>query len=293
MLPAWVTQYHTRSRVPLMSSTRHHDVGSEVPRPVSRRKSGLNLVQVDVASSDSEARARTPLTWSVDTNFVRCMGGFATPADPNIEGRRAVWASTVVVPKGIHQSCGQSPVNKDAAPSKMLKRRTLGHVMYGDSKMQGTRRCHYRTLTTPAKSGEARNESSSPDVSAARFAAATELSVSFEDEADIGPDAHDYDDYEDKTPEPEPGAAIPETATLSSGMSGATRSLSKSLADELDDVARPDPVNEEKNDDGAEPSLASAKRSALLKAPRPPINGDTPAAKRVFGRVQALMQNDE
>ncbi|KAI9994062.1 hypothetical protein PInf_016625 [Phytophthora infestans] len=50
---------------------------------------------------------------------------------------------------------------------------------------------------TPAKSGGARNESSSP---AGRYVAATELSVSFGDEADIGADAHDYDDYEDKTP---------------------------------------------------------------------------------------------
>ncbi|KAG3051329.1 hypothetical protein PI124_g9607 [Phytophthora idaei] len=39
--------------------------------------------------------------------------------------------------------------------------------------------------------------------------------------------------------------------------------------------------------------VASAKRSALLNAPRPPINGDTPAAKRVFDRVEALMRNDE
>ncbi|KAI9992466.1 hypothetical protein PInf_017879 [Phytophthora infestans] len=41
-------------------------------------------------------------------------------------------------------------------------------------------------------------ESSTLDVTAAHFAAATELSVSFEDEADIDPDAHDYDDYEAK-----------------------------------------------------------------------------------------------
>ncbi|QQA74018.1 hypothetical protein JAV55_21450 (plasmid) [Bacillus licheniformis] len=145
---------------------------------------------------------------------------------------------------------------------------------------------------TPAKSGGARNESSSP---AARFAAATELSVSFDDEADIGPDAHDYEDYEDKTPAPEPGAATPETATLSSGLSGATRSLSRNLADELDDVAGPEPAYEDYDDgtEGSKPSVASAKHSALLKAPRPPINGDTPAAKRVFDRVQALMQNDE
>ncbi|KAI9989037.1 hypothetical protein PInf_022760 [Phytophthora infestans] len=145
---------------------------------------------------------------------------------------------------------------------------------------------------TPAKSGGARNESSSP---AARFAAATELSVSFDDETDIGPDAHDYEDYEDKTPAPEPGAATPETARLSSGLSGATKSLSRNLADEHDDVAGPEPAYDDYDDgtEGFKPSVASAKHSALLKAPRPPINGDTPAAKRVFDRVQALMQNDE
>ncbi|KAI9986301.1 hypothetical protein PInf_025239 [Phytophthora infestans] len=148
---------------------------------------------------------------------------------------------------------------------------------------------------TPAKSGGVRNESSSPDMSAARFAAATELSVSFDDEADIGPDAHDYEDYKDKTPAPEPGAATTETTTLSSGLSGATRSLSRNLADELDDVAGPEPAYDDYDDGtkGSKPSVASAKHSALLKAPRPPINGDTPAAKRVFDRVQALMQNDE
>ncbi|KAF1785545.1 hypothetical protein GQ600_15079 [Phytophthora cactorum] len=50
--------------------------------------------------------------------------------------------------------------------------------------------------------------------------------VSFEDEEE-----------HDKTPAPEPGAATPETATLSSGLSGATKSLSRNLAAELDDVA--------------------------------------------------------
>ncbi|ETO63482.1 hypothetical protein F444_18825 [Phytophthora nicotianae P1976] len=84
---------------------------------------------------------------------------------------------------------------------------------------------------TPAKSVGARYESSSPDGTAARFAAVSELS----------------------TPVPEPGAVTPETATLSSGLSGATKLLSRNLAAELDDVA---------------------------------------AAKRVFDRVQALMKND-
>ncbi|KAG3230421.1 hypothetical protein PI124_g24481 [Phytophthora idaei] len=98
-----------------------------------------------------------------------------------------------------------------------------------------------------------------------------------------------------KTPAPEPGAAAPETATLSSGLSGATKSLSRNLATELDDVAGPDPDYDNFNDgtEGSKPSVASAKRSALLNAPRPPINGDTLAAKHVFDRVEALMKNDE
>ncbi|KAG2972013.1 hypothetical protein PC121_g23829 [Phytophthora cactorum] len=137
---------------------------------------------------------------------------------------------------------------------------------------------------TPSKSGEARNESSSPDVMAARLAAVSELSVSFEDEEE-----------HDKTPAPEPGAATPETATLSSGLSGATKSLSRNLAAELDDVAGPDPDYDDFDDEtqGSKPLVGSAKRSALLSAPRPPINGDTPAVKRVFDRVEALMKNDE
>ncbi|KAG3172104.1 hypothetical protein PI126_g1579 [Phytophthora idaei] len=149
---------------------------------------------------------------------------------------------------------------------------------------------------TPVKSGESRDESSSPDVTAARLAAVSELSVSFEDEEEHGLDAQDdYDDYEDKTSAPEPGAATSEMATLSSGLSGATKSLSRNLAAELDDVAGPDPDYDGFNDGtvGSKPSVASAKRSALLNAPRPHINGDTRAAKRVLDRVEALMKNDE
>ncbi|KAG3223388.1 hypothetical protein PC129_g5937 [Phytophthora cactorum] len=115
-------------------------------------------------------------------------------------------------------------------------------------------------------------------------------------EEEHGLDAQDdYDDYEDKTPAPEPGAATPETATLSSGLSGATKSLSRNLTAELDDVVGPDPDYNDFNDgtEGSKPSVVSANRSALLNAPRPPINGDTPAAKRVFDRVEALMKNDE
>ncbi|RAW20301.1 hypothetical protein PC110_g23257 [Phytophthora cactorum] len=102
---------------------------------------------------------------------------------------------------------------------------------------------------TPSKSGGARNESSSPDVTAARLSAVSELSVSFEVEEEHGPDAQDdYDDYKDKTPAPDPGAATPETAKLSSGLSGATKSLLRNLAAELDDVAGPDSDYDDFND---------------------------------------------
>ncbi|KAG3071060.1 hypothetical protein PI124_g21263 [Phytophthora idaei] len=149
---------------------------------------------------------------------------------------------------------------------------------------------------TPTKSGRARDESSIPNGTAGCLAAASELSVRFEGEVDNEPDAQDdYGNYEDKTPAPKPGAATPDTATLSSGLSRATKSLARNLAAELDDVARPDPDYDDLNDgtEGSKPSVASAKRSALLNAPCPPINRDTLAAKRVFDRVEALMKNDE
>ncbi|KAG2768695.1 hypothetical protein PC129_g19249 [Phytophthora cactorum] len=93
---------------------------------------------------------------------------------------------------------------------------------------------------TPAELSRARNESSRPDAAAARLAAINELLVGFGDEECDGPDAQDdYDDYEGKTPTPEPGAATSKTATLASRLSGATKSLSRILAAGLD-VAGPD-----------------------------------------------------
>ncbi|KAG2816191.1 hypothetical protein PC111_g13247 [Phytophthora cactorum] len=115
----------------------------------------------------------------------------------------------------------------------------------------------------PSKSAGARNESSSPDVTATLLAAVSELSLSFEDEEEHGPDAQDdYDDYEDKTPAPDPGVATPETATLSSGLSGAAKSLSRDLVVELDDVAGPDPDYDAFND-GTEDSIFGGGCKAL------------------------------
>ncbi|KAG3064157.1 hypothetical protein PC121_g11836 [Phytophthora cactorum] len=123
----------------------------------------------------------------------------------------------------------------------------------------------------PAKSGGARNESASPDMTGAYLSAAIELSDSSsrdrrrdsgDGDASVGTERGDED--------------------------------SRNLAGKLDDIVGPDPDYNDYDDvtEGSKPSVVSAKRSALLNTPRPPINGDSPAAKPVVIRVQALMQND-
>ncbi|KAG3254684.1 hypothetical protein PI124_g807 [Phytophthora idaei] len=123
----------------------------------------------------------------------------------------------------------------------------------------------------PAKSGGARNEGASPDMKGAYISAAIELSnSSFRDrrrdsgdgDASVGTERGDED--------------------------------SSNLAGKLDDIVGPDPDYDDYDDvtEGSKPSVVSAKRSALLNAPRPLINGDSPAAKPVVHRAQALMQND-
>ncbi|KAF1774181.1 Retrotransposon gag domain [Phytophthora cactorum] len=114
----------------------------------------------------------------------------------------------------------------------------------------------YDGTSYPSKSGGARNESSSPDVTAARLAAVSELSVSFEEKRNMVWTPKMITMIMKKDAGPEPGAATPETATLSSGLSGATKSLSRNLAAELDDVAGPDPDYDDFNDgtEGSKPS---------------------------------------
>ncbi|KAF1788534.1 hypothetical protein GQ600_5418 [Phytophthora cactorum] len=122
---------------------------------------------------------------------------------------------------------------------------------------------------TPSKSGG--NESSSPDVTAARLAAVSELS----------------------TPAPEPVAAGDGHAIV-----GAERGDEVTFEEPRRRATRrcwTDPDYDDFNDgtEGSKPSVAGAKRSALLNALRPPVNDDTPAAKRVFDRVEAMMKNDD
>ncbi|KAE9334005.1 hypothetical protein PR003_g13746 [Phytophthora rubi] len=103
----------------------------------------------------------------------------------------------------------------------------------------------------------------------------------------------EYDDLEEKAHAP--AVVTPETpegAIVTTTRSGGTRSLSRNLAKELDDVARPDPAYSDDDDDdyGEEkPSTKTEKSSAKPQGNRPPLNGDTPAANKILGRCLELM----
>ncbi|KAG3125466.1 hypothetical protein PI124_g17258 [Phytophthora idaei] len=57
---------HGAVSAPDVAIETSHDVGNEVPRRGRRRKSSLNNIQTGVAPSDSESRARAPLTRPVE-----------------------------------------------------------------------------------------------------------------------------------------------------------------------------------------------------------------------------------
>ncbi|KAG2794851.1 hypothetical protein PC111_g22408 [Phytophthora cactorum] len=136
--------------------------------------------------------------------------------------------------------------------------------------------------------------SRAPDSDAARtltrMATIGERSVSFEDLEDEDSRATDEDvgygdDREESTPPTEAKAESREKAVLSAGSRGVARPLSRNLADKLSavagtDVADDDWGEEEKED---EPSSKAVRDSDGLVV-RPPVNGDTPAAKKVLAR---------
>ncbi|KAE9034104.1 hypothetical protein PR002_g8320 [Phytophthora rubi] len=128
-----------------------------------------------------------------------------------------------------------------------------------------------------------------------RMAGIAERSVSFDDDSvdDLDTNMEEYDDLEAKANAP--AVVTPETpegAIVTTTRSGGTRSLSRNLAKELADVARPDPAYSDDDDDdyGEEkPSTKTDKSSAKPQGNRPPLNGDTPAANKILGRCLELM----
>ncbi|KAG6621956.1 uncharacterized protein IUM83_07500 [Phytophthora cinnamomi] len=147
-----------------------------------------------------------------------------------------------------------------------------------------------------------------------------ERTVSFDDSM-TGSDAkdeemdEDYDDYlEEKAPAP--AVVTPETpedAVVSAGRSAGTRSLSRNLAveldddtrsvtrnlaDELDDVDGPGPAYDDLEDfeDAADDSRSPVLTTQVTEQTsgnRPPLNGDTPAANKVLGRLYEEMKTSD
>ncbi|KAE8895615.1 hypothetical protein PF003_g20289 [Phytophthora fragariae] len=128
-----------------------------------------------------------------------------------------------------------------------------------------------------------------------RLSTISERSVSFDDSADEGPDAKDtmmdYEDLEEKTPAAMQELDDQEGAMLSAGRSGGSRSLSRSLASEFDEVAKPAHAHDD-YEDSTEESKALVQ---VIKGPqesrgyRPPLNSSTPAANKVLGRMLEQM----
>ncbi|KAG6622358.1 uncharacterized protein IUM83_05252 [Phytophthora cinnamomi] len=147
-----------------------------------------------------------------------------------------------------------------------------------------------------------------------------ERTVSFDDSM-TGSDAKDEEmdeDYDDYLEEKAPALAVvtpetPEDAVLSAGRSVGTRSLSRNLAveldddtrsvtrnlaDELDDVDGPGPAYDDLEDfeDAADDSRSPVLTTQVTEQTsgnRPPLNGDTPAANKVLGRLYEEMKKSD
>ncbi|EGZ27308.1 hypothetical protein PHYSODRAFT_257631 [Phytophthora sojae] len=153
---------------------------------------------------------------------------------------------------------------------------------------------------TPVKSVRGSAEGSSTIASdlTSRLSTISERSVSFEESVDEDSDAKDdmmmdYDDLEEKTPVTTQEFGDEEDAMLSGGRSGGSRSLSRNLVAEFDEVAKPDHADDD-FEDGTETSASRAlvqvtKGPQESRGSRPAMNSSTPAANKVLGRMLEQM----
>ncbi|KAG2762768.1 hypothetical protein PC129_g7839 [Phytophthora cactorum] len=143
------------------------------------------------------------------------------------------------------------------------------------------------------KSGGSRDDDLDANLITPRLDAISERSISFDVSVD-GSNTMDEDmnadfgdDLEGKADDPMGTTSdTAESAILSAGRSGGTRSLARNLADEPDDVADPDPAYDDCEDDNKD-STSPVKMTQVTEqttGKRPPVNGNTPAANKVLGR---------
>ncbi|GMF47804.1 unnamed protein product [Phytophthora fragariaefolia] len=74
---------------------------------------------------------------------------------------------------------------------------------------------------------------------------------------------------------------------MSAGRSGAPRPITRNLAGEFDEVAKPEPARDDSGSDNEVSGKKPADESVIRKLPgnRTPMNSSTPAADRVIGRI--------
>ncbi|GMF29409.1 unnamed protein product [Phytophthora fragariaefolia] len=147
---------------------------------------------------------------------------------------------------------------------------------------------------TPMKSGRIEMEGGpTPQTgSGGRLSSISERSVSFNEWAggiseandeevnefeDSEADGYDFGDDLDASDE----------ARVSAGRSGAPRPVTRNLAGEFDEAAKPEPTPDDSGSDNEVSGKKLADESVIRKLPgnRPPMNSSTPAANRVIGRI--------
>ncbi|GMF27864.1 unnamed protein product [Phytophthora fragariaefolia] len=76
-------------------------------------------------------------------------------------------------------------------------------------------------------------------------------------------------------------------ARVSPGPSGALRPITRNLAGEFDEVAKPEPARDDSGSENVASDKKTADETVIRKLPgnRPSMNSSTPAGNRVIGRI--------
>ncbi|KAE9287073.1 hypothetical protein PR003_g26139 [Phytophthora rubi] len=149
--------------------------------------------------------------------------------------------------------------------------------------------------TTPMKSSGPRSEAS--DHSGSSFESLATVAM---DRVDEHPATYDSalepsdameDDEDDDWEVRDTVTEAAEAAVVSAGRSSGVCPLARSLVDELDDVAKPEPaLGEDDGEDGTKDFPKTATATIQPTGIRPPLHGDTPAANKVLGRCVELIR---
>ncbi|GMF50621.1 unnamed protein product [Phytophthora fragariaefolia] len=156
---------------------------------------------------------------------------------------------------------------------------------------------------TPMKSGRIETEGGpTPQTGiGGRLSSISERSVSFDKSGGGISEAKDekVNEYEDsKADGYDFGDALDasDEARVSAGRSGAPRPITRNLAGEFDEVAKPEPARDDSGSDSEVSGKNTADESVIRKLAgnRPPMNSSAPAANRVIGRIlDQMMESRE